>query len=231
MQIKIYLKILLAFFVLQFVASNTKAQTPSSATEKSVNELQLKSALIVNPYEFGYSDFPATVGDITISLTTTGNIDSYPDYSSCGVNTKNSGLWMSDLVGSTIKNTFSSAVNNVAYNITASDNGEAITITTSDGTPTITVSTGCDYIVSGNVISFTGGNDGAQITIVSSSPYTWVQLSHNGAGSGSIVTLDASSMVVGTTAVPVNGFAIALLFLLVGAFAIFRSKRLLLNAK
>ncbi len=192
------------------------------------NELKSAQATAVDPFEKGYSDFPFTLNGTTVSLTTSGSITNYSfSWSSCGVFTKNGAIWIGYGSPGSIKNTFSEPVNNITYNITASNAGEVITITTSDGTPSISVSSGCSYNVTGNTISFNSTDVGAKITITSTSPVTWIQVSHNGVGQGSLITLDASSL--DAMVVPVNIWAILAVFFLIGSLIVIRSKRFLLK--
>lgn len=230
MKSKFTLRFILCVYMLAFSISITKAQSPNPDSSVSGTNM-LKSAAEDNPYEKGYTDFPFTLNGITVSLTTSGSTTSYgASWSDCGgtVLTKAGSIWIG-AAGSpgSITNTFSSPANNITYNITAANNGEVITVTTSDGTPSVSVTEGCSYSSENNTISFTGSDVGAIITITSTSPFTWVQISHNGSGVGSLITLDASSLA--GDAVPVNRWAIIAVFLIIGILIVFRSRQSLLK--
>lgn len=216
--------------ILFFSALTTKAQNASvDAPSERTTELKSAQAVTADPLEKGYSDFPFTLNGTTVSLSTSGGVSSYSTaWNSCGVSTKVASIWISAGIPGSITNTFSAPVNNIIYNITASNGGEVFTITTSDGTPSISVTDGCSYNIVGNTINFTSADVGAKITITSTTPFTWVQLSHNGVGGGSLITLDASS--INPMVVPVNIWAIIAVFFLIGGSILFRSKRILLRS-
>jgi len=213
---------MLLFSILTIEAQNSGFDSPSERT----NELKSAQATAVDPFEKGSGDFPFTLNGITVSLTTSGGVGTYGTaWNSCGVSTKVGSIWIGSGTSGSITNTFSAPVNNIIYNITASNAGEIFTVTTSDGTPSISVSAGCYFNVTGNTISFTSADVGAKITITSTSPFTWVKISHNGVGGGSLITLDASSLDI--VVVPVNIWAIMAVFFLIGSLIIFRSRRVL----
>ncbi len=206
-------------------SQDSSVDSPSLQT----NELKSAQSTAVDPFEKGYSDFPFTLNGITVSLTPSGSVSTYSTaWNSCGVTTKAASIWIGFSTSGSITNTFSVPVNNIIYNITASNAGEAFTVTTSDGTPSISVTNGCSYNVVDNIISFTSADVGAKITITSTSPFTWLQISHNGVGGGSLITLDASSL--DAMVVPVNIWAIMAVFFLIGSLIVIRSKRFLLKS-
>ncbi|MCE4565266.1 hypothetical protein INQ51_13195 [Maribellus sp. CM-23] len=215
---------ILLFSIVTAKSQDSPVDSPSLLT----NELKSAQATAVDPLEKGASDFPFTLNGITVSLTTSGSVSAYSTaWNSCGVTTKVASIWIGSGSSGSITNTFSAPVNNIVYNITASNAGEVFTVTTSDGTPSISVANGCSYNVVGNTISFTSADVGAKITITSTSPFTWLQISHNGAGGGSLITLDASSL--NPMVVPVNIWAILAVFFLIGSLIVIRSKRFLLK--
>jgi hypothetical protein len=171
--------------------------------------------------ELGYADFPYTSGGMTITLKTTGGVSSYStSWSDCGgtVTTKVGAIWLGYGGAGTITNTFSTTVSSVTYRITASNNGETFTVTTNGGVPSITVDAGCSYSVAGNVLSFTGSDVGAIITVTVATPVTSFTMAHNGAGGGSLVTLGGYT--AKEASVPVSGTAMVVLFLLICAAGI-----------
>jgi hypothetical protein len=223
------LKMIFALTGFLFLAFITKAQGPNSDSSTggpaSGVAVQASSS---SATEVGYADFPYTIDGITISLTTSSSgISTYSTpWNDCGstVYTKSGSIWMGyGGVSGTITNTFSKTVNNATYNITASNTGETFTITTSSGTPTIVATAGCSYSIVGNVLSFSGGDVGATITVSTSNGFTWLQITHNGAGGGSLVTLEASTLV--PVSVPVNIWAIVAVFLLIGGVILIRYQR------
>ncbi|MFV0593380.1 MAG: hypothetical protein ACK5M7_18550 [Draconibacterium sp.] len=227
MKHKFTFRITLLAAMLLFSILTTKAQnSPLGSPSEKTNELKSAQATTADPLEKGYNDFPFTINGTTVSLTTAGGVSFYSvAWTSCGVTTKVASIWISSGTSGSITNTFSAPVNNITYNITASNAGEVFTVTTSDGTPSISVSDGCSYNIVGNTINFTSSDVGAKITITSTTPFTWVQISHNGNGGGSLITLDGSS--VNPMVVPVNIWAIMAVFFLIGGLIVFRSRRVL----
>lgn len=171
--------------------------------------------------ELGYADFPYTSDGVTITLETTGGVSSYSSgWSDCGstVTTKNGAIWLGYGGGGTITNTFSKTVSSVTYRITAANIGETFTLTTNGGVPSITVDAGCSYGVAGNVLTFSGSDVGAIITVTVANPVTSFTMAHNGVGGGSLVTLGGYT--TGEASVPVSGTAMVVLFLLICAAGI-----------
>jgi hypothetical protein len=172
--------------------------------------------------ELGWTDFPYTATDgnlITGSYTGSATNWTGGPYSTCGVTTKNNSIWLGQSGAGSMTNTFSMSVTSVSYKITGSDSGEAVTFTTNAGTPTVTVSGGCGYIASSNVATCSGSSGGTTITVSSATPFTSIQVSHNGASGmqGSLVTLVYSGVGGGggSSSVPVSPWAILVLFLVI----------------
>jgi len=144
--------------------------------------------------EKGYNDFPFTQNGLTVSASGTGGYTIYAgSYTSCGITTKSNEVYIGQ-TASTFTNTFSTAVNDMVYNMTAAGEGEVVTITVSSGTPTVTYIAGdCPeaMIISGNVITMAPGtnNHGGRVKVHSTSNFTSVTFSHNGAASGCLMTM------------------------------------------
>jgi hypothetical protein len=165
--------------------------------------------------EKGYYDFPFTENGITVTGSGTGTYTVYPPgWGSCGIFAK--------------ANTFSQPVNDMIYNITATDVGEIITITTDAGTPSITYTDGsCPsyFSISGNVITCIVGpypGAGGRFLIHSTSVFTAITFSHNGEGNGSTMTMCFDKVLV-PSGVPISNWA---LFIGIGLILVFTIVRL-----
>jgi hypothetical protein len=221
---------IISFFiisVLLFSSFHSIAQYPA---DPATNMAKQGVLTLPSTNEKGYSDFPfTTTGGIVVGLTLSGNYTSYYDaWLSCSVSTKAESIWLGQSGVGVLRNTFSSPVNNVEYNITASNVGEILTVTVSNGTPSISIVSDCNASVSGNVLSFTsdgGGSgiaSGAKIKITSTEPYSWVDLSHDGDGSGSLFTLDGNSL--DGSPVPLSIWTTILGFSLIMVFIVIRKR-------
>lgn len=143
--------------------------------------------------EKGFYDFPFTENGLTVTGSGTGSYQSYdPGWGSCGIFCKPYCVWIGSGGPATFTNTFSQPVNDMVYNITASDPGEIITITTNLGTTSITYTDGtcpAGMSISGNVITCVSSNAGGRFLVHASSNFTSVTFSHNGGMNGSTMTM------------------------------------------
>jgi len=146
--------------------------------------------------EKGFYDFPFTQDGITVTGSGTGGYTYYTSsWTSCGIPLKGNSVYIG-ASASTYTNEFTTPVNDMVYAFGAANVGEIVTVTVNAGTPSISYTGGdCGSVVqiSGNVISFLeptpANGHGGRITIHSTSPFTSVSFSHNGAMSGLLMTM------------------------------------------
>ena len=146
--------------------------------------------------EKGYYDFPFTQSGITVTGSGTGGYTYYTSaYDGCTIPLKGNSVYIG-ASASTYTNTFTTAVNDMVYNFGGANVGEIVTVTVNAGTPSVSYTGGdCGSVVqiAGNVISFIeptpSMGHGGRITIHSTSPFTSVSFSHNGAMAGMLMTM------------------------------------------
>lgn len=139
--------------------------------------------------------FPTTINGITISVSNTGSVGSFGNYSSCGLTAGPA------LVGQfgpfTQTYTFSQPVNNVSYVITAASGGESFSFSAGSGVgSTSQCGSGCPFSQVGNTFTCQGGNDGTIVTLSSTTPFTSFTVSGPGGSAGSLVGLCAQSIIL-----------------------------------
>jgi hypothetical protein len=146
--------------------------------------------------EKGYDDFPFTQDGITVTGSGTGGYTYYNDpYTGCTLPIKGRSVYIGQSA-STYTNTFTTPVNDMVYNFGGANVGEIVTVTVNAGTPSISYVGGdCASVVvlSANVMSFIeptpSMGHGGRIKIHSTSPFTSVSFSHNGAMAGMLMTM------------------------------------------
>ena len=146
--------------------------------------------------EKGYDDFPFTANGMTVTGSGTGGFTVYNDsYDGCTIPIKARSVYIGQ-TASTFTNTFSLPVNDMVYNFGGANVGEIVTVTVNSGTPSISYIGGdCGSVVqiAGNVMSFIDPTPamghGGRIKIHSTSTFTSVSFSHNGAGNGLVMTM------------------------------------------
>lgn len=180
--------------------------------------------------EKGYYDFPFTENGITVTGTGTGSYTVYaPGWGSCGIFAAANCVWIgANFSGpATFTNTFSQPVNDMIYNITATDPNEVITITTDGGVPTITYTDGscpASMPISGNVITCTAYDSGGRFLVHAPSDFTTITFSHNGEDNGTTMTM-CFDQAVQPPDTPMSPWAIGLGIFLILAFTVFRVRR------
>ncbi|RYE37907.1 MAG: hypothetical protein EOP48_27935, partial [Sphingobacteriales bacterium] len=121
---------------------------------------------------------------ITISQTTSGNVQSSVGFEACGVTVKDASFWIGYGLGpSSITFTFSAAISSFTFFTTASNTGEAFVVTPGTGTATLSSPVGCYSQITGNQIRFTSLG-GATVEVTGSTPFTTLTIAHNGIGNG-----------------------------------------------
>jgi len=170
--------------------------------------------IIISAPEKGYLDFPFTADGITVTLSGTGSYTNYSSsFTSCDVTTKANSIWLGSSGPATLTNTFSAPVNDLMYRITAANNGEVMTVTTDLGGPiTLSYDSGTcssNNVLIGGQISFTGSMPsmgfGGKVKVHCDNAFTSITFSHNGAGGGSLYTLDFGQLIIGGGGVTGNG--------------------------
>ncbi len=132
---------------------------------------------------------------VTVSATTAGGVSTLSDFSyACGGNTFSgtSPAWWLNANTQTITLNFSAAVTNITYLINGSNAGEVFYITSNTGSASISLSNYCAPGMSSIGNTMTCGATaglGALITVNNPIGATQYRITHNGAGSGSRVTL------------------------------------------
>jgi hypothetical protein len=207
------------------------AQAPAYAPNEQGSEYtggEIDGFMVACDNEKGYYDFPFEENGITVTGTGTGSYTVYtPGWGSCGIFAAANCVWIGSGGPGTFTNTFSSPVNDMIYNITASDPGEVITITTDGGTPTITYTDGTcpgGMAITGNVISCTQSNGGGRFLVTAPSDFTTITFSQTGGQNGSTMTMCFDQAVAPPTT-PVSPWAIGLGIFLILAFTVFRIRR------
>jgi len=185
--------------------------------------------------EKGYYDFPFTENGITVTGSGTGTYTVYqPGWGSCGIFAAANCVWIGTDGPATYTNTFSSPVNNMIYNMTATDIGEVITITTDAGTPSITYTDGtCPswFNISGNTITCVDGYypaAGGRFLITSTQDFSSITFSHNGTMNGTTMTMcfDQAITPPPPSAIPVSNWALILGGALIATFVFVRFRRM-----
>jgi len=151
---------------------------------------------------------PAIINGITVTGTQTGSVQTYPSaYSSCNgaVNTPVNSIYLGQSGPFTYTLNFDQPINNVVIAITATGHNvdEVFTFTTNTEVPLVTANVSCFTSIVGNTIySGTGAppgpGGGGVFVITSLTNYTSVTISGPGGDNGSLLSVCANSVVVGT---------------------------------
>ena len=181
----------------QNIAMNNLVPTNTGA----VINVGIGTPIYISAPEKGFSDFPFTESGVNVTLSGTGSFTSYGgQWISCDDTTKGGSIWLGNGVG-TMTNTFSSPVNDLVYKVTASNIGEIMSITTDvGGAITLSYIKGnCpgSFSFNGGQITASGSDVGGSIKVHCANAFQSITYSHNGAGAGSLYTLDMGHLMSG----------------------------------
>lgn len=220
-----------------FVMAQQFNYTPNAGGSPSFTGDQQNAPFAACDSEKGYYDFPFTENGITVTGSGTGSYTVYgPGWSSCGILAKANCVWIGANSGgpATFTNTFSAPVNNMIYNISASDFyqgvSEIITITTNGGTPTITYTDGTcpgSWSISGNVMTCLGFDAGGRFLVTAPSDFTSITFSHNGENNGTTMTMCFDQVLnPPPPVVPVSNWALLIGGVMIATFVFVRYRKL-----
>ena len=136
-----------------------------------------------------------TYNGVAVTVTTTNTATYGGAWTSCGITTPASAIWGGSAGAFSVTFGFSIPQASARMQISAADGGESFTFTPNTGTASLSsTASSCPPVLSGAIATFPGSDDGADLTINGSTPFTSLSVAGPGGHSGSLFVLCAEAL-------------------------------------